>query len=81
MTFIDNNVTPGITYTYNRTGNLAQVADAAGIRTFVYSPELDLTSENISGIYNKEIKRIYTTSGMAGRLLSVSLKGFRDMLE
>ena len=65
--------TPDITYTYNRLGQLATVQDAAGARTFAYNSTFDLIKETINGIYSKEINRAYTTSGMEGRILGMSI--------
>ena len=65
--------TPDITYTYNRLGQLATVQDAAGTRNFTYNANFDLIKETINGIYSKEINRAYTTSGMKGRILGMSI--------
>ena len=65
--------TPDITYTYNRLGQQATVQDAAGARMFAYNSTFDLIKETINGIYSKEINRAYTTSGMKGRILGMSI--------
>ena len=65
--------TPDIIYTYNRLGQLATVQDAAGTRNFTYNTSFDLIKETINGIYCKEINRTYTTSGMKGRILGMSI--------
>ena len=67
--------TPDITLTYNRLGQPATIQDAAGTRTFTYNAALDLISESINGIYAKGISRAYTTTGMKGRPLSMSVDG------
>ena len=58
--------TPDITYTYNRLGLPLTVTDAAGTRTFTYNAQFALQKESISGIYTKELNRVYTTSGLKG---------------
>jgi len=64
-----------ITFIYNRLGQMATVQDAAGTRTFTYNATLDLISESINGIYVKGITRAYTSTGMKGRPLSMSVDG------
>ena len=65
--------TPDITYTYNRLGQLATVQDAAGTRNFTYNANFDLIKETINGIYNRELNRTYTDTGMKGRPLSLRI--------
>jgi RHS repeat-associated protein len=67
--------TPDITFTYNRLGRPSSVQDAAGTRTFAYNETFDLTSEAISGIYNKTLTRTYTANGTKGRVLDMSIGG------
>ncbi|WP_176014914.1 RHS repeat domain-containing protein [Victivallis sp. Marseille-Q1083] len=42
------------------------VVDAARTRTFTYNAQVALQKESISGIYTKELNRVYTTSGLKG---------------
>ncbi|WP_176014744.1 RHS repeat domain-containing protein [Victivallis sp. Marseille-Q1083] len=58
--------TPDITYTYNRLGQPLTVVDTTGTRTFTYNVQFALQKELISGIYTKELNRVYTTSGLKG---------------
>lgn len=59
--------TPSIVYEYDRLGRIKTVQDGVGIRAFSYTDNYKLHAENISGIYNKNIVRAYTTSGKKGR--------------
>ena len=65
--------TSDIAYTYNRLGNFATVADAAGTRTFAYNAQFDRTGETIAGIYNKVLTYSYETSGVKWRFTGFSL--------
>ena len=65
--------TPDITYTYNRLGELVTIQDAVGTRTFSYNDTFDLIKETITGIYSKEINRTYTTAGLKGQTLGMSI--------
>jgi len=59
--------TPSVSYVYTRTGAVAYVADATGVRDFTYNGDLSLASEWInpdgSGLYSKTITRKYEGSG------------------
>ena len=65
--------TQDITFTYNRLGQQKTVADAVGTRTFAYNSTLQLSSETISGLYNKTITRDYATTGMIGRYAGINI--------
>ncbi|HVW20932.1 MAG TPA: hypothetical protein VHC86_06920, partial [Opitutaceae bacterium] len=69
--------TPALTYTYNRLGQSATVADAAGTRTFAYSAATtQLQSESLpSYLGSRILTRKYdtTTSGALGRASGFSL--------
>jgi RHS repeat-associated protein len=56
--------TPDVTYTYNRLGQQAAVADVVGTRTFAYNSALQLATETVAGnLYNKVLTRQYQASG------------------
>ena len=57
--------TPAVTIAYSRLGQKTTVTDAVGSRTFGYNGSFDLTSEAITGIYNKTISRTYDSLGRA----------------
>ena len=64
MTGIDySDSTPDVSFTYNRLGQQVTVTDAVGSRTFGYNGVFQLTSEAITGIYNKTINRGYDSLG------------------
>ena len=58
-----SDLTPAVGFTYNRLGQQFTVTDAVGSRTFGYNDKFQLTSETISGIYNKVISRSYDALG------------------
>ena len=59
--------TPDLAFTYDRMGRQKTVTDAVGTRAFTYNSNLQLDSENITGLYNKVITRDYEVTGMIGR--------------
>ncbi|HEX2855460.1 MAG TPA: hypothetical protein VHO24_19650, partial [Opitutaceae bacterium] len=71
--------TPDLTYTYNRLGQTATIADVTGTRTFAYSTaNTTLTSETLPGYFDaRAITRSYdtTTTGGKGRNLGFTLTG------
>ena len=68
-----SDATPDITQTYNRLGLLASVTDAAGMRTFQYNGNFNLTGEQITGLYNKSLTYSYASEGIKGRYLGLAL--------
>ena len=74
MTGIDySDSTPDIAYSYTRLGELAQVTDVVGTRTFAYNVTLDEVSETIAGLYGKTLARTYTGTGFKGRRQGLSI--------
>ena len=74
----NDSLTPSLTYTYNRLGQAATVADIAGTRTFNYnlSGTLELSSEDLPSYFNtRRISYGYDTtgSGTKGRPISLGL--------
>ncbi|HWA09343.1 MAG TPA: RHS repeat-associated core domain-containing protein [Opitutaceae bacterium] len=71
--------TPAITYTYNRMGQTATVADVAGTRTFDYSTSTtSLNSETFPSYFEARVlSRKYdsTTTGAHGRNTGFTLSG------
>ena len=63
-----SDTTPDITYTYNRSRQIATIQDAAGTRTFTYDDTFNQIKETISGIYCKDLNKSYTTTGMKGQI-------------
>ena len=63
-----SDTTPDITYTYNRSGQIATIQDAAGSRTFTYDDTFNQIKETISGIYSKDLNKSYTATGMKGQI-------------
>ena len=62
-----------IVCTYNRLGQISNLTDALGERNFTYNNQFPLTSESIDGIYNKEINRIYSITGIKGRYITMGI--------
>ena len=71
--------TPDITYTYNRMGQTATVADVAGTRTFDYSTTTTaLSTETFPSYFESRVlTRHYepTTAGAVGRNIGFTLSG------
>ena len=63
-----SDTTPDITYTYNRSGQIATIQDATGSRTFIYDNTFNQIKETISGIYSKDLNKSYTATGMKGQI-------------
>jgi len=59
-----SDATQDIERTYNRMGNLVSVSDAAGVRTFNYDENFNLTEETLDG---RTLAYTYSTSGIKGR--------------
>ena len=77
ITYSDS--TPALTYTYNRLGQSATVADVTGSRTFAYSAtNTTLTSETLPSYFNgRALTRSYdaATPGSIGRNTGFTLTG------
>jgi RHS repeat-associated protein len=74
LTSVDySDSTADLAYTYNRLGQQLTVTDALGYRTFAYNSALQLSTETISGLYNKVITRSYETTGMVGRYSGMNI--------
>jgi len=68
LTGIDySDSTPDIGFTYYRTGQKHTVDDAVGTRTFVYTPELQLNTETLTGLISRTFTRSYESTGVIGR--------------
>jgi YD repeat-containing protein len=68
--------TPGVTYTFNRMGLMASIADATGSRTLAYDSAKPwrLNSETYGSFYNsRAFTRLYETSPMPGRIRGFQL--------
>lgn len=65
--------TPDIHFTYNRAGRLLTVLDAAGCRSFTYTPEGLLCDESMSAPSPSVISRVYSSVGFAGRPIGFAL--------
>ena len=59
-----DDATQDIERTYNRMGNLVSVSDVAGIRTFNYDENFNLTGETLG---DRTLNYTYSTSGIKGR--------------
>ena len=68
-----SDTTPDITYTYNRSGQIATIQDAAGSRTFTYDNTFNQIKETISGIYSKDLNKSYTATGMKGQIQAFAI--------
>jgi len=71
VTYSDS--TPALGFTYNRLGQQKTVTDAVGTRTFAYNDQFKLTSEQITGIYNKTLTRNYAAGGVLGRYTGLNI--------
>jgi len=65
--------TQDLAFSYDRLGNKKTVQDAAGTHVFNYNNKLQLESEIISGLYDIEIKRVYSQEDVKGRYNGFSL--------
>ncbi len=70
--------TADVTYTYSRLGKITNIIDAVGTRVFEYNDNFNLTKEQISGIYNKELNYGYTNTGLKGKPLSMSIDNVQN---
>ena len=68
-----SDVTPDVTYAYNRVGRLSQVTDVVGTRIFAYNSAFDEISETITGLYSKTLTRTYTSTSYKGKRLGLSI--------
>jgi YD repeat-containing protein len=62
-TLYSDGSTPSITYTRNRLGAPATVADAAGTHTFSYNPDTSLASVTVPHILNHKLEYAYDNLG------------------
>ena len=58
-----SDATPSTTFTYNRLGQETSVSDALGNRTFSYNNHLQLSTEEIDGLYDRTITHGYDSIG------------------
>lgn len=67
--------TPSITYTYQRSGLIATVTDALGVRSFDYNTALHLEKEHLPSFYgsNRTETSVYDTANMMGRITALQL--------
>ena len=80
LTGIDySDVTPDITFGYDRLGRQAAITDAVGSRTFVYNSALQPYTETIAGLYGEVLTRTYDTTGIIGRSIGFSLASGYDV--
>ena len=64
-----SDATQDIERTYNRMGNLISVRDAAGVRTFNYDENFNLTGETLG---DRTLVYTYSTSGIKGRYIGLT---------
>lgn len=59
--------TPDIAFAYDRLGRQRTISDALGSRAFVYDDKLQLSTEILTGLFNRTITRTYAADEMVGR--------------
>jgi RHS repeat-associated protein len=70
------NLTPNVTFTYNRNGSPNTVADTfSGLRTFAYGADLQLKQEQLPSFFgaNRTVTYVPDTGNVMGRLTDVEL--------